>query len=370
MRTKKKRLLFGAVDIGYRINHYSEFIKTEFGDELIAESFSKYKLPESHYDTSYTYTCEIEKKSTLFVYCYTTLFFIRALFRYQIFHFFSGETILPWKLRGFELACYKLLGKNIIMHFVGSDIRNEDYLNEKNDYLEDYLKGEYQLKTPVSSPIQEKLIRQVRKNAATILVSTPDLLQIIPEATYVPVFLDFGHFIYQKSEKSSTAKGVVSILHSPSATKTKGSGHLNKIFENLKKEFGESIEFITPAMNLNEIKSYPTTRYDLLNRMSESNIVIDQLVIGWYGLKAVEALMLECEVICFIEDKQLDHLPADAPLINSNVLNIESKLRELIQQILSGNPVKSDKGDYVKDYHNIQLYRDYFKKIWLQPETF
>lgn len=367
MRTrKKKRLLFGAMDIGYRINHYSEFIKSEFGDELIAESFSKYKLPESHYDTSYTYTCEINKKSTLYVYWYTTLFFIRTLFRYQVLHFFSGETILPWKLRGFELACYKLFGKKIIMHFVGSDIRSEDYLKEKNDHLEEYLNGKYGLKTPISSQLQKKLINQARKNSATILVSTPDLLEIIPEATYIPVFLDFGHFIYEKSEKSSVTKDVVSILHSPSAAKTKGSGHLDKIFKTLKSEFGDTIEFVTPELKLNEIKSYPTTRYDLLNRMAESNIVIDQLVIGWYGLKAVEALMLDCEVICFIEDQLLDYLPTEAPITNSNVLNAESNLRELIKQIKSKYASKSDKVEYVKTHHNIASYKDYFRSIWLQ----
>jgi hypothetical protein len=366
MRVKKKHLLFGAVDIGYRINHYSEFIQTEWGDELIAESFSKYKLPESHYATSYTYTCEIEKKSAFYVYCYTTAFFIRALFRYNIFHFISGETILPWKLRGFELACYKLFGKKIIMHFVGSDIRNEEYLKEKNDHLQAYLKGEYALKTPISSSIQKKLIEQARKNATTLIVSTPDLLEIIPEATYLPVFLDFGHFIYEDSEKTSTTRNTVSILHSPSATKTKGSGHLDLIFANLKKEFGDSIEFITPVNKLKDIKSYPTTRYDLLNRMAESDIVIDQLVIGWYGLKAVEALMLDCEVVCFIENDLLEYLPPEAPLINVNILNAEARVRELICQVLAGNSINPNKQKYVKTHHNIESYRDYFKKLWLQ----
>ncbi len=366
MRIKKKRLLFGAVDIGYRINHYSEFIKTEMADELIAESFSKYKLPESHYATEYTYTCEVQKRSSLYVYCYTTAFFIRALFRYHIFHFISGETILPWKLRGFELACYKLLGKKIIMHFVGSDIRNEEYLKEKNDHLQAYLKGEHPLKTPISSPIQKKLIEQARKNATTLIVSTPDLLEIIPEATYLPVLLDFGHFIYEDSEKTSTTKNTVSILHSPSATKTKGSGHLDRIFTNLKEEFGDTVEFITPVNDLKKIKSYPTTRYDLLNRMAESDIVIDQLVIGWYGLKAVEALMLDCEVVCFIENDLLKYLPAEAPLLNVNILNAEARIRELIVQILAGNSINPNKQNYVKTHHNIESYRDYFKKLWLQ----
>lgn len=365
MKIKKKRLLFGAVDIGYRINHYSDFIQAEFGEELIAESFSKYKLPESHYATSYTYTCEVQKRSALYVYCYTTLFFIRALFRYQVFHFFSGETILPWKLRGFELACYKLLGKKVIMHFVGSDIRNEAYLKEKNDHLAAYLRGEYQLKTPVSSPIQQKLIAQARKNATVLLVSTPDLLQILPEAKYVPVFLDFGHFIYADSRKTSVTRKVVSILHSPSATKTKGSGHLDRVFTNLKHTFGGSVELITPVSELKTIKTYPTTRYDLLNRMAESDIVIDQLVIGWYGLKAVEAWMLDCEVICFIEDELVQFLPENAPLTNATVLNVESRLQELIREILSGKQRESSKKAYVEQHHNIAFYKDYFRTLWL-----
>ncbi len=366
MGTKKKRLLFGAVDIGYRINHYSEFIRNEFGDELIAESFSKYKLPESHYATDYTYTCEVLKRSTLYVYWYTTLFFIRTLFRYKVLHFFSGETILPWKLRGFELACYRLTGKKIIMHFVGSDIRNEAYLKEKNDHLEAVLKGHYSFQNELSSPIQQKLIAQARKNASVIIVSTPDLLQIIPEATYIPVFLDFGHFIYEETGKSSITQQVVSVLHSPSAAKTKGSGHLDRVFENLEKEFGESVAFVTPVPGLKDIKSYPTTRYDLLNRMVASDIVIDQLVIGWYGLKAVEALMLDCEVVCFIEEKLVDYLPEGHPITNANALNVESKLRELIQLILAGKTSSTRKSDYVKAHHNMDNYKAYFRELWLQ----
>ena len=354
------------MDIGYRINHYSDFIQKEFGEELVAESFSKYKLPDTHYETHYTYTCEITKRSALYVYCYTTLFFLRALFRYQVFHFISGETILPWKLRGFELACYRLLGKKIIMHFVGSDIRSETYLQEKNDHLAAYLRGEYLIREPISSPIQQKLIRQVRKNVSKILVSTPDLLDLVPEATYIPVFLDLNHFIYENTEKSAVKKSVISILHSPSAARTKGSGHLTQVFENLKNTFGESIEFITPVADLGEIKWYATTRYDLLNKMAGADIVIDQLVIGWYGLKTIEALELNCEVVCFIEEKLLRFLPENAPITHATILNIESRLAELIQNIQSGKSDAAEKQAYVRKNHNMESYKELFRNLWLQ----
>lgn len=359
--TKKKRILFGAVDIGYRIEHYSKFIKENFDDVLEAESFSKYKLPESHYKTNYTYVCDVTKESKFKVYVYTFFFFLKALFRYDIFHFLSGETILPWKLRGFELACYKLFGKKIIMHFVGSDIRSEEYLFEKNENLEAFLKGTYQMQSPISSDIQLKLIQQARKYAHSILVSTPDLLQIIPEAMYLPVFLDPENLDYEKRSKTSNITGQISILHSPSASRTKGSKYLEQIFVNLENKFGDKIKFITPQKNLNNIQGYAATRYELLSLMSEADIVIDQLLIGWYGLKAVEALSFNCTVFCFINPLLIDFVQLNDSLKAANILNLEDEITTCINEFL----YKPEEPEIaIPSIHNINNYRDQLALLW------
>ena len=61
--SKVKRILFAAVDIGYRIEDYSKFITENYSEELIPESFSKYILDPTHYKTDYTYKCPVNKKS-------------------------------------------------------------------------------------------------------------------------------------------------------------------------------------------------------------------------------------------------------------------------------------------------------------------
>ena len=63
------------------------------------------------------------------------------------------------------------------MHFVGADIRSNEYLVDKNTNLKDFLHGK-KIETPISEPFQIKLIRLAKKYASEIIVSTPDLLKI------------------------------------------------------------------------------------------------------------------------------------------------------------------------------------------------
>lgn len=365
-KKRKKKILFGAVDIGFRINHYTRYIAENFGDQLIAESFSKYKLPESHYATEYTYLCEIQKRSKLFVYWYTSFFFLRALFRYQVFHFFSGETILPWKLRGFELRCYQMFGKKVIMHFVGSDIRSEKYLQEKNDHLQEYIEGKYSIQNPISEPIQHQLIDQAQKYADHIIVSTPDLIQLIPQATFIPVFLDTGNLPATESNRSAAP---IRIIHSPSAYNTKGSEYIHKALDAIQQEFGERVEIITPGKKLNEGEHYSLSRYELLAEFQSAHVVIDQLLIGWYGLKSVEALYYGCEVVCYIEPALEGLLQENkVPITNANAVNIADKLSDLIDRLLSSSDSEQHQKElmnFTLTFHNMHTYHPFFSGIWL-----
>lgn len=363
--SKKKKILFAAVDVGFRIEHYSKFIESEFGDQLIAESFSKYVLPETHYKTSFTYTCPIDKTHPLKLYAYCLWFFIKAIFKYNVFHFISGETILTRKLRRFELWTYKLLGKKVIMHFVGSDIRSEKYLEEKHQHLEAYLRGEYQIKAAKSEAFQLQLIKDARKYASKVLVSTADLLEIMPEATFIPVFLDLDKHPSYLDPKP--AQPIV-ILHSPSAFNTKGSSYVHKILTEIKEQFKEQVEIKTPGKKLQKGQFYSLTRYELLDVLKETHIVIDQMLIGWYGLKSVEALSHGCEVFCYIEKAAMKEFTTDQPIHPCNVLELKEKLSETIS-ILLNSPERTvstqQKIEFINKHHNINSRRDFLEQLWL-----
>ena len=237
---KKKRLLFAAVDIGFRVELYSKFIKEKFGTQLEVESFTKFKLDESHYKTDYTYICPVDKHGKLYVYLYCFLFFIYSLIRYDVFHFFSGETILTYKLRRFEFRLYKLFGKRIVMHFVGSDVRNPQYLFWKNKNLINFLNGDKEF--PRTLKIQDELIKDSLEFANEILVSTPDLLSIIPSATYFPVLIDLEKFDLEVGGLNSMQhlrnhSSAYKILHSPSNARVKGTLFIHNVLNELKLNF-------------------------------------------------------------------------------------------------------------------------------------
>lgn len=364
---RKKRILFAAVDIGYRINTYTGFINRTFSEKLEVESMSKYKLPETHYQTNYTHVISIYSMSKILSYFKLFLFFLKTLYRYDILHFFSGETILTWKLRGLELRIYKILGKNVIMHFVGSDIRSENYLNFKREFLIKYLQNKIVL-PEFSDRIQQKLIKNSFKNSNKNLVSTPDLLTAIPNAVYLPVMLDFDEFYKTIGVISFDEPDKIRILHSPSGFGLKGSEYINSVLDEIQRMYLYNIEIILPGKNEENRNIYSMTRYELLKTFKSVDIVIDQLLIGWYGLKSVEALATGCEVVCFIEDKLEKYLGENCPIVNANAINLKQKLIELIEKLLVENNRKKRleiNKKFVYKYHHIQSYQAFFERLWL-----
>jgi len=125
-RKGRTRLLFGAVDLGWRIHLYTGWIERDLDHVLEVESFVKYKVSAEQYRTRYTYEVQYSDRSRLVQWTHALLFFLIALLRYDVFHFFSGETLLTRRLRRLEFRIYRLLRKRVIMHFVGTDIRNPE----------------------------------------------------------------------------------------------------------------------------------------------------------------------------------------------------------------------------------------------------
>ncbi len=356
---RKAKVLFGAVDIGWRIEQYSQFLKNRYGEKIQISSFVKHKVNTSQYKTAYDFHVQYENINPVLRWLHSFGFFIFALFRFNTFYFFSGETLLTRKLRPIEFKIYQLLGKRIIMHFVGSDIRDPHFLFWKSDHLIDFINGK--AKVPeLSSNWQKRLIADSLKHANSILVSTPDLLSIVPSAIYYPVMIDANKFL---SELNSINKDVepffkskkVKILHAPSNVKLKGSEYINQLLKELEKE-DDRFEFIyTRELNKETGSTYTVSRYDLFQLYAEADIVIDQLVIGWYGLQAIEALLANCLCVAYIEDEFKEYLDPLCPIINANANNLKKVIKSLIDQFLTSVQNLELQKEWAIHEHNIRL---------------
>ena len=351
MTKKKKKILFGAVDIGWRIEHYSKFINENLSDTLEPYSVVYYKLPANQYKTSYNFEYNLNSKNKISNWFIRFIFFLKALFKFDIFYFLSGETLLTRKLRSFELKIYKILNKQVYFHFVGSDIRSPKYIDWKTQNIHKYLEGEDTKKTEFW---QDKLISDAKKYAKKIFVSTPDLLSIIKDSLYIPVFIDLKKFNQELNnvKRIEKNKNVVYILHAPSNPRLKGTLYIENIMNKIKNDYNEDVELLLPKKRGNN--TYSTTRYELFQLYQQADIVIDQMIIGWYGLQAIEALSSKNIVISYI-DKDLErYLFPKCPIKNANVNTLEDVLKESIEEIRNKAIDYEKQIEWVKQYHTIE----------------
>ncbi|MDQ1261110.1 MAG: hypothetical protein QG575_291 [Euryarchaeota archaeon] len=196
-------------------------------------------------------------------------------------HYFS---VLPF---GLDLPLWKMLGKKIVFHYHGDDIRN---------------KGEGMLP---------------RKYAEAVLVSTPDLLAWSPRAKWTANPIDLRKYPYIGVEDHNRK---LRIVHAPSVPKVKGTEYVVKAVEELKSE-GYKIE-------LDLVKNMP--HQEAVEHYKQADIVVDQLLIGWYGVFAIECMALGKPVCVYIR-KDLESYLTNNPLVSTTSSRLKEDLRKLIE---------------------------------------
>lgn len=105
-------------------------------------------------------------------------------------------------------------------------------------------------------------------------------------------------------------------LHCPSNRSLKGTEHIIRAAEELQAEGYE--------LSLTILEKMP--HECVLEAMSRADVVIDQLLIGWYGMVAVEAWALGKPVICHIR-----HDLPEAPACPADPSTIKDAMREMLK---------------------------------------
>jgi hypothetical protein len=111
------------------------------------------------------------------------------------------------------------------------------------------------------------------------------------------------------------------VLHAPSQRGAKGTRYVLSAVERLRSE-GHAFRFAL-------IEGLP--HEEALRRYAEADLVVDQLLYGWYGALAVEAMALGKPVIAYIREADLAWVPRamreDLPLIVAGAHTIYDVLK-------------------------------------------
>ncbi|MFB3764141.1 MAG: glycosyltransferase family 4 protein [Methanotrichaceae archaeon] len=233
---------------------------------------------------------------------------LRHIGNYDILHFHYSSG-LPF---GLDFPLWKVLRKKAVIHHHGGDIRN---------------KGERWLYSRL---------------ADRIFVSTPDLLRWSKDAIWIPNPIDLEKYSYTGSKaRHEDRDETVKILHAPSKRMIKGTEHILGAIDKLKSE-GYKIELIL-------VENTPHDR--AIEYYKQADIVVDQLLIGWYGMLAQECMALGKPVCVYIRDDLKPYMPF-SPVLNTSTENIVENLRLLVTDQDLREDLGAEGRKYVEQVHD------------------
>ncbi len=229
-------------------------------------------------------------------------YFLKVLDGYEILHF-HWSSVVPF---GLDLPLWRMKGKRIIIHYHGDDVRG---------------KGEGRLYS---------------RFADAVLVSTPDLLQWSPHAKWIPNPIDLKRY---KCVGADEHDGKIRILHAPSDRKVKGTEHVVRAVKSLQEE-GCDVE-----LDLIENMAHD----EAVEHYRRADIVVDQLLVGWYGVLAIECMALGKPVCVYIKDDLKHYLQSSSrgsPVVATSPEGLKEDLRALIE-----NPhLRAKEGKKARDF--------------------
>jgi len=269
----------------------------------------------------------------------------RALLDFDIVHFNFGCTIAPQRIpedapgvdaatsardrayRAYsrlleqrDLPLLKRAGKGIFVTFQGDDARQGDVssLLPVNGARE-AAPGHY---TPASDADKRRRIARFDRYADGIYAVNPDLLRVLPgRARFLP-YANIDPRAWGELPAPNNPRPLV--LHAPTNREIKGTRFLLDAASRLQ---AEGIE-----LELRLVEG--VTQSEARELYGRADLVVDQLLLGWYGGVAVEAMALGRPVVSYLREDDLSSLPpamrAELPLIQADPSSIYDVLRELL----------------------------------------
>lgn len=286
--------------------------------------------------------------------------FLRAAALYRsVYVAFSGGPLgsIP-VLKLVEPYLFRISGVKTVVIPYGSDCRildmssNKAYVNAVHiDYPNIYFKNINKVRRQV----------EVWSRGADIVIGTLDCID------YMSFWNRVRHSLHSIDTKTIAAKypkfqpeQPIKILHAPNHQAIKGSNFVFKAIDTLKRE-GYNVELIFKQGVPND---------EFLKTIREADIVIDQLIIGWYGIFATEAMCLGKPVICYLRNdliKAYESMgciePDEIPLINAGPSELVSVLREMLKSPETLSEIGQRSRSYAEKYHSSDTLSDFFSEI-------
>jgi hypothetical protein len=258
---------------------------------------------------------------------------------------------------GRDLRWIKKMNKPIFIEWVGSDIRDSDFLAAINPYYKHAFDNGYECR-PIENGEHKKMTEQNFHAVGAIPTLCAEMSMYLNKtlfSSFVPLMqrINVKAFLPQFPSRENNKPLIV---HSPSAKITKGSNFIIAAIEELKKDF--DFEFVL----LHDMK-----REDVLNIIRKADIFLDQIIIGGYGMASMEAMAFGKPVMCHLLPQVFESgLPQECPIVNTNPDNLKEQLIKLLTDAQLRQRTGMMSRAYVEKYHDAEKISDQLLKVYTQ----
>lgn len=274
------------------------------------------------------------------------LFCIRMASRYDLIHYNWGSMLFETKklgLFGWDLKYFKRRGKVIAVTFQGSDARQAKYC--VNHFDTTFYTADDVVELAERDAFIAQRISFYEKNADLIYATNPDLLRVLPERARFRPYTKLQPSEWEPAYSDYTASKTV-IVHAPTKRNVKGTSYILAAIERLQAE-GYEIDFRL-------LENIPNR--EVIAFYKEADLIIDQLLIGWYGGFAVECMALGKPVMCYIRESDMEYIPAemnrDMPIIRVTRENLYERLKQTLDDKERLAQVARASRAYVEKWHD------------------
>jgi hypothetical protein len=290
---------------------------------------------------------------------------IWSILRYKcLFIYFNGAccwgTIFLWRLEPFF---YKIAGIRTVVLPYGSDVQDMTRCHNllfKSAMTLDYKDHKFNRRN-ISDRIDLWTLH------ASHIIGGCDWVDYIYHwdtlmIAHFCVDLNLFEIANQSDEipQSFSFERPLKLLHAPNHRAIKGTNFIIDAVDSLKSE-GYPVELAIVEKKSNEyVKQY----------IQESDVVIDQLIIGWYAMFAIEAMAMNKAVICNLRNDLYElYIGAgllksgEIPIIEATPFNIKLVVLDLLK-FPEKIRVQSAMGkNYVQRHHSIESVGKIFKRV-------
>lgn len=248
-------------------------------------------------------------------------FVLRSLRTYDVVHFNFGSTLLP--------AAHP--NASFLARLYGSLVGGRDLqlLPERTAVFVTYQGDDARQARarfaalpaahygPAVDAARRRSIARFARRADGIFALNPDLLDVLPPGAEFLPYASVDLRAWTPVEPPRSAVPVV--VHAPTDRGVKGTDHLVRAAE---------------ALDVELVLVEGMSRAEARAAYARADVVVDQLLVGWYGGLAVEAMALAKPVVAYIADEDLAKVPAELaselPIVRATPDTVAEVLRELV----------------------------------------